>query len=90
MSSTNLNIRIDSLVKKQAEKIYADLGINMTTAVNIFLRACIRNNGIPFNLSLGCPNETTLAAIEEGRHIAKDPSAKGYRSMEELKSALDV
>ena len=90
MESTNLNIRTDKSVKAAAEKIFEELGLNMTTAVNIFLRQTIRENGIPFELRLPTPNETTAAAIEEGRRIAHDPNVKGYRSIDELKAALDV
>ena len=52
MASTNLNIRTDKDVKEQAEQIFAELGINMSTAVNMFLRTTIRENGIPFALKL--------------------------------------
>lgn len=90
MESTNLNIRTDKAVKAAAEKIFEELGMNMTTAVNIFLRQTIRENGIPFELKLSVPNETTAAAIEEGRRIAHDPNVKGYKSIDELKAALDV
>lgn len=67
MSTTNLNIRTDKDVKEKAEKIFNELGLNMTSAVNIFLRTAIRERGIPFELKLDVPNETTIAAIEEGR-----------------------
>ena len=87
MESTNLNIRTDKEVKAAAEKIFEKLGLNMTTAVNIFLRQTIRENGIPFELKL-TPNETTAAAIEEGRSLAYDKNAKGYRNMDALKEAL--
>ena len=50
--TTNLNIRIDKDIKDQAEGIFNELGINMTTAVNIFLRTAIREHGIPFELKL--------------------------------------
>ena len=90
MENTNLNIRTDKAVKAAAEKIFEELGMNMTTAVNIFLRQTIRENGIPFELKLSVPNETTAAAIEEGRRIAHDPNVKGYKSIDELKAALDV
>ena len=90
MESTNLNIRTDKAVKAAAEKIFEELGMNMTTAVNIFLRQTIRENGIPFELKLSVPNETTAAAIEEGRRIAHDPNVKGCKSIDELKAALDV
>ena len=61
----------------------------MTTAINMFLRTTIRENGIPFRLKLDTPNELTAAAIEEGRHTASDSSVKGYTTMDDLKAALE-
>ena len=90
MDTTNLNIRMDKEVKDQAEQIFNELGLNMTTAVNMFLRTTIRENGIPFALKLDAPNETTAAAIQEGRRIAADKSVPGYTSIDALKAALDV
>lgn len=86
MESTNLNIRTDKEVKLAAEKIFEELGLNMTTAINIFLRQTIRENGIPFELKLNAPNETTAAAIEEGRKLAYDKTARGYSNMDDLKT----
>lgn len=63
--TTNLNIRIDKDIKEQAESIFNELGINMKTAVNIFMRAAIREHGMPFELKLDVPNEVTVASIEE-------------------------
>lgn len=88
MASTNLNIRTDKAVKDQAEAIFNELGLNMTTAVNMFLKTVIRQNGITLDLRLDVPNETTASAIEEGRKLMNDPSASRYSSMDELKTAL--
>ncbi|MBQ3592151.1 MAG: type II toxin-antitoxin system RelB/DinJ family antitoxin [Clostridia bacterium] len=90
MDSVNLNIRTDKEVKLQAEKIFEELGMNMTTAINVFLRQTIRENGIPFSLKLDTPNAVTAAAIEEGRTLARDKNAKGYTNMEDLRAALEV
>ena len=46
MATTNLNIRTDKAIKDQAEEIFNELGLNMTTAVNMFLRTAIREHGI--------------------------------------------
>lgn len=89
MESTNINIRMDKDVKMAAEKIFEELGLTMTTAVNIFLRQTIRENGIPFELRLNVPNATTAAAIEEGRKLAYDKSASGYSNMDDLRAALE-
>lgn len=90
MSTTNLNIRTDKEIKNQAEQIFNELGLNMTTAVNMFLRTTIREHGIPFSLKLDVPNEVTAAAIEEGRRIASDRNVKGYTDLNELRAALEV
>jgi DNA-damage-inducible protein J len=50
MSTTTINIRVDSDVKKQAQSIFASLGLDMTTAVNVFLRQAIQAKGIPFSV----------------------------------------
>lgn len=52
MSQTNVNIRIDEDIKKQAEGLFADLGLNMSTAVNIFIRQSLRTGGLPFDVTL--------------------------------------
>ena len=90
MATTNLNIRTDKAVKDQAEAIFNELGLNMTTAVNMFLRTAIRENGIPFELKLDVPNDTTATAIEEGHRLLNDPSAPRYSNMNDLKAALDL
>ena len=64
--------------------------VKVLTAINIFLRTTIRENGIPFSLKLEVLNDTTIAAIEEGRRIASDSRVKGYRNVGDLKAALDL
>ena len=90
MNTTKLNIRIDKFTKEQAEKIFNQLGLNMTTAINMFLIATIRENGIPFELKLDTLNKETIEAIEEGRKMLKDPNTPKYSNMEDLKKALEA
>lgn len=89
MTSTNLNIRTDKEIKEAAEKIYSSLGLNMTTAINMFLRASIRERGIPFELKLNIPTDETIEAIEEGRMIANDDSVNAYDNIDDLRKATD-
>ncbi len=63
--TTNLNIRVDEELKRQAEAIFSELGLNMSTAMNIFLRYSVRYGGIPFDLRIEKPNAETLAAIDD-------------------------
>lgn len=90
MATTNLNIRTEKAIKDQAEAIFNEFGLYMTTAINMFLRTTIRENGIPFDLKLDTPNEITASAIEEGRRLMANSSAPRYSSMDELKAALEV
>ena len=90
MVTTNLNIRTDKVIKEQAEQIFNELGLNLTTAINMFLRTTIREHGIPFELKLDVPNDTTAAAIEEGRKLMADPLTPKYSSIDELRAALEV
>ena len=89
-TQTNLNIRTDAEVKAAAEQLFDALGLNMSTAVNIFLRQAIRQGGLPFEVKLDIPNETTAAAIAEGRALMRDRNAKGYTDMDDLRKALEV
>ena len=75
---------------ENAIKLFESFGLDLSTAVNMFLRQTIRENGIPFELKLDMPNEITVAAIEEGRKLAKDKSVKGYSSIDELKESLEI
>jgi DNA-damage-inducible protein J len=62
-NTTNLNIRVDEEIKRRAEAIFNELGLNMSTAMNMFLRYSVRYGGIPFDLRIETPNEETQAAI---------------------------
>lgn len=90
MATTNLNIRTDKAVKDKAEEIFNELGLNMTTAINMFLRTTIRERRIPFELRLDVPNDTTAEAIKEGKKLMADPKAPKYSNMDDLKDALEV
>lgn len=87
-SSTNISIRMDSDLKAQADALFGELGMNITTAFNIFVRQSLREGRIPFDISLNQPNRETLAAMLEAERIAKDPSVKGYTDMDELFAEL--
>lgn len=80
---SSVSFRIDAEIKNQADKLFAELGLNMTTAFNIFLRQSIRENRIPFDITLSTPNPATIAALLEAEKIASDPSAKRYSDVEE-------
>lgn len=89
-NTTNISIRMDSELKAQADALFAELGMNLSTAFNIFVRQSIREGRIPFDISLNQPNRETIAAMLEAEMIAKDRSVKGYSDLNELFKELKL
>ena len=83
MASTNFSVRMDSDIKKQCEALYGELGMNLTTAINVFLRQSLRVGGFPFEVRLDQPNKETMSAMLEAERIAHDPDVKHYSDVEE-------
>ncbi|MCL2317750.1 MAG: type II toxin-antitoxin system RelB/DinJ family antitoxin [Methanomassiliicoccaceae archaeon] len=81
---TSICFRIERDVKERSEKIFSEIGLNMTTAINIFLRRCIMENGIPFEVGLKRPNAETMAAIEEVEAMRRGDIPKRKMSFEEI------
>ena len=90
MATIPTQIRIDSSVKQQATELFTSLGMDMSGAINIFLRQCILRGGLPFSVELPKYNRETLDAMAEARRISKDPDIKGYTNMADLKAALEA
>ncbi len=88
-NTTNISIRMDADLKAQADELFAELGMSLSTAFNIFVRQSLREGGLPFEVKLDRPNKETVAAMLEAERIAKDPSVKGYRNLDELFAELD-
>jgi DNA-damage-inducible protein J len=61
----NLSIRMERKLKEQAESLFSELGMNMTTAFNVFVRQAVRQGKIPFEISLNRPNAETITALRE-------------------------
>ena len=64
MKNVNVTLRVDEDLKKQAETLFSELGLNLTTAFNIFLRQSVREQQIPFKVTKNVPNAVTLAAMD--------------------------
>lgn len=82
MATANFTVRLDSNLKKQSESMYNELGLNLTTAINVFLRKSIAVGGFPFDVRMEEPNKETLMALLEAEKISKDPEAKGCSDVE--------
>lgn len=83
MATTNISIRMDSELKAQAEALFSELGMNLSTAFNVFVRQSLRDGGIPFEIKMDQPNKETMAAMLEAERIVKDPNVKHYSDVEE-------
>ncbi|MDR0198938.1 MAG: type II toxin-antitoxin system RelB/DinJ family antitoxin [Methanomassiliicoccaceae archaeon] len=77
-------MRLDKYIKKEAEELFAELGMNMTTAINVFLRHCLMENKIPFEVGLRRPNAETIAAIEEIEAMKRGEIPERIMSIEEV------
>ena len=89
MATTNINVRVDSALKEQAEKLFSELGMNMTTAITVFLRSAVSYEGIPFEIRKNTPNEETKAALAEYEAMKNDPASyKRYDSFDDLLSEV--
>ena len=88
-NTSNISIRMDSNLKAAAEELYEELGMNLSTAFNIFVRQSLRERGIPFKITEGTPNQETVSAMLEAERIAKNPNVKGYRDVDEFFADLD-
>ena len=90
MSTANLSIRVDAKLKKDVESCLEDMGMNMSTAINIYLKQIVKQRAIPFRVTASPKvNQETIEAIAEGARLANDPSATGYRDMNSLIEALN-
>ena len=85
MAKTATSITIDSDIKAKAQELFADFGLDLSTAINMFLRQSIRENSIPFSISRNVPNADTVAAMREAEEMKKHPDQyKSYGSAVEM------
>lgn len=85
MSTTNINVRIDAELKSSAEALFSDLGLNMSSAITIFLKSAVSHDGIPFEVKRFTPNAETRAALDEYIEMKKNPdNYKRYHSFDDM------
>jgi len=88
VKNVNVTFRVDDELKKQADALFSELGMNLSTAFNIFLRQSVREQQIPFNISKNVPNAVTLAAMDAAE---KDEDIYGpFDNMSSLMEALNA
>lgn len=89
-NTTNLNVRVDSTLKKESDMLFKDLGLNMSTAINMFLTKCVKTSSIPFEISEPKPNRKLKKALKEADKMTKNPEKyKSYNNVDDLFKDLD-
>lgn len=81
---TTISVRIDEDTKKEAQKLFGELGLDLSTAINMFLRQSVREQGVPFAVTRSVPNAETLAALEEVAAMKKNSEGAGYSDVETM------
>lgn len=84
MENTNFTFRMDKQLKKEAEELFDELGITLSSALTLFLKQSVREQRIPFEISLTKPNKKTIQAIKEGEKVAYSKKVRGFTSVDEF------
>ncbi len=82
----NIIVRVDSQLKQQAEILFQEMGMNMSMAINIFLKQAVKDQGIPFTIT-NKPNRQTQKAIKSSQN--KKKLSKNFENVEDLFEDLD-
>ncbi|MGN0182445.1 MAG: type II toxin-antitoxin system RelB/DinJ family antitoxin [Candidatus Ornithomonoglobus sp.] len=90
MATIPTQIRIDSDIKSQATELFNQLGLDMSTAVNIFLRQAVMRQGLPFSVEKPHYKQEVIDAMNEALQISKDPNAKRYSSFADALKDIDL
>ncbi len=89
MATTNVTMRMDEDLKIQLQELVSNLGMDMTTFFTISAKQAVREQRIPFDISMNIPNEETREAIEEVQQMKKNPSfGKSYTDVDEMMKEL--
>lgn len=90
MATVQTQIRIEEDVKKQAVELFNQLGIDMSSAVNMFLRQSIMRGGLPFSVEIPRYKPEVIEAMEEAKRISRAPNTKRYSSFADALEDLDL
>ena len=88
MANISTNIKIDPVLKQESQALFESLGLNLSTAVNMFLRQAVREQAIPFRIGAPIPNRETIKAIEDARNGIG--LSRGFSSVAELMEDLNA
>lgn len=89
MSSTvSFSVRTDALLKKQADLFFENVGMTMSTAINLYLRKIVLEQRIPFEISLPQLTPESQAALQEAEELKKPGVGKTFKTIDELREDL--
>ena len=90
MANVTTSIRMDADTKRIAAELLNELGLDLSSAVNIFLRQVILHGGLPFEIKYPQYKPEVLEAMEEAKSLSRNPEAKRYSSFEEALEDMDI
>ena len=84
-NTTNLNVRVDSTLKEESDRLFKNLGLNMSTAINMFLTKCVKTSSIPFKIEEPKPSKELMKALKELDYMEKHPEKyKVYHDVDKM------
>ncbi len=86
MAKVNTNISLDPVLKSEATKLLKTIGLDLSTAISLFLSQTVREKKIPFEIKFDVPNDTTIEALNEKQNMKNDK--KTYKRYSNFKDAL--
>ena len=95
MKTANYNIRLDPAIKAKAEETYAEFGLNLSEAINVFLHMSIKRSGFPFEVRNPQLSAETILAIQETEQITAEydngsRAPKSFADAREMFAAMDA
>ena len=86
--TTTFTMRIDDVLKGEAEDVFEDIGLNLSSAITCFLKKCVAVGGIPFKLARQSKHDMLLQCLREAEEVANDPNAPRCTDPAKLKEFL--
>ena len=90
MANSTISIRVNETLKEQAQNLFKELGMDMSTAVNIFLTQTVREQRIPFVIGVEAPNAETIAAIEEIDKMIESGKPPRFETADDMFKELGI
>lgn len=90
MATVPTQVRIEENLKQQASELFSQLGLDMSSAINVFLKQSVLRGGLPFSVELPQYRPEVIEAMEEAKRISRDPNVKRYNSFTEALEDLNI